>query len=76
MITRCGAPVGGAEKEVLAGFLEHYRSVILEICEGLSEEDLRRPMTPSGTSLLGMVKRLMRRSRTSERGGCYPAPVP
>jgi uncharacterized damage-inducible protein DinB len=58
MQRRYGAPVAGGEKEVLAGFLDHYRSVLLEICEGLSEEQLRRPMVPSGTSLLSMVKHL------------------
>ena len=58
MKTRYGVPVGGDEKEVLEGFLKHYRTMILQICEGLSEEDLRRPMVPSGTSLLGLVKHL------------------
>ena len=58
MQTRYGAPVAGAEKEVLAGFLDHYRQTLLDICEGLSEEQLRRPMVPSGTSLLGMIKHL------------------
>jgi uncharacterized damage-inducible protein DinB len=57
--TRYGVPVAGDEKEVLSGFLDHYRSTILEICEGLSEEQLRRPMVPSGTSLLGMVHHLV-----------------
>ncbi len=55
---RFGAPVAGGEKEVLSGFLDHYRRTLLEICEGLSDEELRRPMVPSGTSLLGMVKHL------------------
>ena len=31
---------------------------MLENCEGLSEEEVRQPMVPSGTSLLGMVKHL------------------
>ncbi len=58
MRKRYGAPVAGDEKEVLSGFLDHYRRTLLDICEGLSEEELRRPMVPSGTSLLGMVKHL------------------
>jgi uncharacterized damage-inducible protein DinB len=58
MEKRYGAPVAGSEKEVLAGFLDHYRQTLLDICEGLSEDQLRRPMVPSGTSLLGMVKHL------------------
>lgn len=53
-----GAPVAGAEKEVLEGFLDHYRATILGICRGLSEEQLRRSFVPSGTTLLGMVKHL------------------
>jgi uncharacterized damage-inducible protein DinB len=58
METRYGAPVGGDEKDVLGGFLDHYRATLLGICEGLTEEQLRRPMVPSGTSLLGLVKHL------------------
>jgi uncharacterized damage-inducible protein DinB len=58
MQKRYGAPVAGEEKEVLGGFLDHYRQTVLDICEGLSDEELRRPMVPSGTSLLGMVKHL------------------
>jgi uncharacterized damage-inducible protein DinB len=58
MNTRYGAPVAGTEKEVLGGFLDHYRHTLLDICEGLSEEQLRRPMVPSGTSLLSILKHL------------------
>src|SRR5919106_1061755 len=58
MRKRYGTPVAGTEKEVLTGFLDHYRATIIAICEGLSDEDLRRPMVPSGTTLLGMIKHL------------------
>jgi uncharacterized damage-inducible protein DinB len=58
MEVRYGAPVAGSEKEVLAGFLDHYRRMILDVCSGLTEEQLRAPMVASGTSLLGMVKHL------------------
>ena len=58
MQTRYGVPVAGDERAVLGGFLDHYRETLLEICEGLSEKELRRPMVPSGTSLLGLVKHL------------------
>ncbi len=40
--------MAGAEKEVLAGFLDHYREAILELCRGVPEEDLRRSVVPSG----------------------------
>ena len=56
---RYGTLVAGDEKEGLSGFLDHYRKTILEICEGLSEEQLRRPMVPSGTTLLGMIHHLV-----------------
>lgn len=58
MNKRYGAPVSGDEKQVLGGFLDHYRATLLDICEGLSDGDLRRSFVPSGTSLLGMVKHL------------------
>jgi uncharacterized damage-inducible protein DinB len=58
MQRRFGAPVAGSEKEALSGFLDHYRQVTLDVCKGLSEEQLRRVMTPTGTSLLGLVKHL------------------
>jgi hypothetical protein len=58
MDTRYGAPVAGAEKEVLAGYMDHYRRTMVEICSGLSDEELRRRIVPSGNSLLGLVKHL------------------
>ncbi|HEX2294166.1 MAG TPA: DinB family protein [Actinomycetota bacterium] len=58
MEKRYGAPIAGGEKEVLAGFLDHYRATMLELCEGMSEKDLRRSLVPSGTTLLGIVKHL------------------
>ena len=58
MQTRLGAPVAGGEKEALNGFLDHYRRVMLDVCKGLTGDELRRSMTPTGTSLLGLVKHL------------------
>jgi hypothetical protein len=51
-------PFQGGEKESLQASLDRHRDVVRWKVEGLSEEDLRRPMTPSGTSLLGLVKHL------------------
>lgn len=45
-------------KEVLLRYLETGREAVLWKLEGLSEYDLRRPMTPTGTNLLGLVKHL------------------
>ena len=46
------------DTEVLLGFLDAEREHVLGILEGFSEEQLRRPMLPSGWSCLGMVKHL------------------
>jgi uncharacterized damage-inducible protein DinB len=51
-------PLRAGEKESLLAFLDKQRDVMLWKLEGLGDEDLRRPMTPSGTSLLGMVKHI------------------
>lgn len=45
-------------KEELHHKLQAGRTGLLSKLEGLSEYDLRRPMTPTGTNLLGLVKRL------------------
>lgn len=46
------------ETELLRGFLDEPRHRVLGILEGLSEEQLRRPVLPSGWHCLGMVKHL------------------
>ncbi len=51
-------PYTGGEKESLQASLDRHRDVILWKLEGLDDEQLRRPMTPSGTNLLGLVKHL------------------
>ncbi|MEE1793075.1 DinB family protein [Streptomyces sp. BE308] len=51
-------PYTGGEKESLHSSLDRHRDVVLWKLEGLDDEQLRRPMTPSGTNLLGMVKHL------------------
>lgn len=38
--------------------LETLNDAVLQKLKGLSETDLRRPMTPTGTNLLGIVKHL------------------
>lgn len=43
-------------KEVLHRYLQVAREVLLWKLDGLSEYDIRRPMTPTGTNLLGLVK--------------------
>jgi Protein of unknown function (DUF664) len=43
-------------KEELLGYLRMRRADLLAKLDGLGEYDVRRPMTPTGTSLLGLVK--------------------
>jgi hypothetical protein len=42
--------------DALLGRLQREREHLVATLDGLSEYDVRRPMTPSGTSLLGLVK--------------------
>jgi uncharacterized damage-inducible protein DinB len=44
------------EKDTLHRYLRETREALLWKLEGLPEYDVRRPMTPTGTSLLGLVK--------------------
>jgi hypothetical protein len=43
-------------KDVLRRYLSQGRQVVVWKLEGLGEYDARRPMTPTGTNLLGLVK--------------------
>jgi hypothetical protein len=45
-------------KQALHQNLTECRARLLSRLEGLSEYDLRRPLTPTGTNLLGLVKHL------------------
>ena len=47
---------GADEKQTLQRYLQDVREVLLWKLEGLSDYDIRRPMTPTGTNLLGLVK--------------------
>jgi Protein of unknown function (DUF664) len=47
-----------AETALLLGYLNGQRKHVLGILDGLSEEDLRRPVLPSGWTSLGMVRHL------------------
>lgn len=51
-------PLTGAEKESLQASLDRHRDAALWKIEGVGDADLRRPLTPSGTNLLGLVKHL------------------
>ncbi len=51
-------PKGGSEKETLRAFLNKNRAVVVWKVDGVSDDDARRPMVDSGTSLIGLVKHL------------------
>ncbi len=45
-------------KAVLHRYLQRARDAVLWKLDGLAEYDVRRPVTPTGTNLLGLVKHL------------------
>jgi uncharacterized damage-inducible protein DinB len=47
-----------AAKETLHRYLRSAREAMLWKLDGLGEYDVRRPLTPTGTNLLGLVKHL------------------
>jgi hypothetical protein len=47
---------GESAKADLQRYLQQGRDALLWKLDGLSEYDVRRPMTPTGTNLLGVVK--------------------
>ena len=46
-------------KELLLGFLDYYRSVIIRKVEGLPDADLRTSRLPSGWTPLELLKHLV-----------------
>ena len=56
-------------------YLRESRSGLLRALDGLGEYDIRRPMTPSGTNLLGLVKHLTD-IEASYLGSCVERPAP
>jgi uncharacterized damage-inducible protein DinB len=47
-----------SEKDMLCGWMDFHRATLLRKLEGLDEQDVRRPLVASGTSLLGIVNHL------------------
>jgi hypothetical protein len=52
------APRVGTEKAALHAHLKQARDSLIWKVEGLTEADRRRPMTPTGTNLIGIVKHM------------------
>lgn len=57
-IKRVDAPLVAGERRALDTWLDYQRQTLLWKLEGLDDEQLRRPMVPSGLTLLGLVKHL------------------
>jgi uncharacterized damage-inducible protein DinB len=57
-MSRRQVPLVGGEKESLWAALDRHRDVVLWKLADLDDEQLRRVLVPSGTSLLGLVKHL------------------
>ena len=51
-------PRTGGEKQLLSAFLDQQRDVVLWKLDGLTDDQLRQPVTPGGLYLLGLVKHL------------------
>jgi uncharacterized damage-inducible protein DinB len=49
-------PLSADPKAILVEYLQRGRAALLWKLDGLSEYDVRRPMTPTATNLLGVVK--------------------
>ncbi|MEO7268694.1 MAG: DinB family protein [Knoellia sp.] len=62
-------------KAILKRYLGRSREAVLWKVEGLSEYDVRRPLTPTGTNLLGVVKHLAG-VEAGYFGDCFGRPVP
>ena len=66
-------------KETLVRYLQDGRDAVLWKLDGLSEYDVRRPLTPTGTNLLGLVKHLASVESGyfgATFGRPYPDPLP
>ncbi len=57
-IDRVDPPLAAPEQAMLTAFLDYHRATLLWKVDGVGDADLRRPLTPSGMSLLGLVKHL------------------
>ncbi|HEV7900013.1 MAG TPA: DinB family protein [Planosporangium sp.] len=67
----------GTERDVLEAFLDFHRGVVRSKVSGVSDEDARRRLVPSETTLAGLIKHLTVVERTWFPGLLTgPAPEP
>jgi Protein of unknown function (DUF664) len=70
-------PMTGDDRPILEGYLNYQRSTLLNICAGLTGEQLaRRPIPSSNLSLLGLIRHLAKVERTWFRQRAAGQPVP
>jgi Protein of unknown function (DUF664) len=70
-------PMTGDDRPILEGYLNYQRSTLLNICAGLTGEQLaRRPIPSSNLSLLGLIRHLAKVERTWFRQRAARQPVP
>jgi predicted dienelactone hydrolase len=69
-------PVTGDERPILEGYLNFQRITLLNICAGLTGEQLAEPSTPPSTlTLLGLIRHLAKVERTWFRQRAAAEPV-
>jgi uncharacterized damage-inducible protein DinB len=70
-------PMTGEDRPILEGYLNYQRSTLLNICAGLTGEQLaRRPIPSSNLSLLGLIRHLAKVERIWFRQRAAGQPVP
>ncbi|MFC8732306.1 DinB family protein [Luteimicrobium sp. NPDC057192] len=70
-----GAPGAADEKATLKRYLDGLRKALEWKLDGLSERDARRPLTRTGTNLLGLVKHVAS-TEAEYLGVCFGRPFP
>jgi len=74
--TPVDGPLVGDDRPILEGFLAWQRSTLLNICAGLTGEQLaKRAVPPSNLSLLGLVRHMAKVERTWFRQRVAGEPV-
>src|SRR3954453_1487389 len=78
-VTECFARLAvvttSSPKDDLQRYLQAAREGLLWKLEGLSEDDARRPMVPTGTNLLGLVKHVAA-TEAGYLGATFSRPFP
>ena len=69
-------PLSGADRPILQGYLQFQRVTLLNICAGLTAEQLAtRPAASSNLSLLGLIRHLAKVERIWFRQRAAGEPV-